>query len=161
MKRLWAGSSTERHCGLSLLGWQHWLTRGIALSEVKTISLAVFSTVTGLSQKTSECDLPITGVRGPRAICHPILQPLLTLGLSNSQSAGSSHPRTAETRVFPSTLVTCLVTDLGDLKCENYFPCSICHWLRHVVIGLLDPQFPRKGCRSKSERGAESVWYWW
>lgn len=92
------------------------MTCGIALSEVKTISLAVFSTVTGLSQKTKECDLPITGVRGPRAICHPILQPLLTCGASNSQSASSSHPGATETRVFPSSLVTCLVTDLGDFN---------------------------------------------
>lgn len=92
------------------------MTCGIALSEVKTISLAVFSTVTGLSQKTRECDLPIKGVRGLRAICHTILQPLLTFGVSNSQSADSSHPQDAETRVFPSTLVTCMVMDLGDLN---------------------------------------------
>lgn len=92
------------------------MTCGIALSEVKTISLAVFSTVTGLSQKTRECDLPITGVRGPRAICHPILQPLLTCSISNSQSAGFSHPSFAETRAFPSTLVTCLVMVLGDFN---------------------------------------------
>lgn len=35
---------------------------------------------------------------------------------SHSQSADSSHPQAAETRVFPSTLVTCMVVDLGDLN---------------------------------------------
>lgn len=116
VKPLQALSLTKMHGSISLLGWQHWVTCGIALSEVKTISLAVFSTVTGLSQKTSECDLPITRVRGPRAICHTILQPLLTSSVSNSQSAGSSRPWAANTRVFPSTLATCLVMDLGDFS---------------------------------------------
>ena len=92
VKLLQALSLTKMHRGISLLGWQHWVTCGIALSEVKTISLAVFSTVTGLSQKTRECDLPITGARGPGAICHTILQPLLTFDVRNSQSAGSCHP---------------------------------------------------------------------
>lgn len=144
VKPLQALSLTKTHRGISLLGWQHRVTCGIALSEVKTISLAVFSTVTGLSQKTRECDLPITGVRGPRAICHAILQPLLTSSVSNSQSAGSSHPGAANTRVFPSTLVTCLVMDLGDFNVKIISLVVSCHWLRYGIIGLLDPQFPRK-----------------
>lgn len=138
------------HHSISLLGWQHWVTCGIALSEVETISLAVFPTVTALSQKTRGWPANQRSERGLRATCHVILQPLLTFRVIPCQR--TPHPWAAETRVFPSILVTGLVMNLlAWLQCENYFPCGICHWVRYVIIGLLDPQFPRKDRWSESE----------